>query len=129
MDKSILELGSSSVQLSQIHYLDLRKLLQAYRLLGTLNPVSGKNLNERNDKVEFSRLWSTAWLLDERRRAKSMDLISSRYRKPKGHPAKRRKVLSENSKKRWQKSETVDEKNSNSMILQRNPLSEPSTSS
>ncbi|GFV90443.1 hypothetical protein TNCV_50181 [Trichonephila clavipes] len=45
-----------------------------------------------------------------------MDLISSRYRKPKGRPTKRRKMLAENSKKRWQKSsKTVDEKNSNSM--------------
>ncbi|GFV36392.1 uncharacterized protein TNCV_2234391 [Trichonephila clavipes] len=44
-----------------------------------------------------------------------MDLISSRYRKPKGRPTKRRKMLAENSKKRWQKSsKTVDEKNSNS---------------
>ncbi|GFW12734.1 uncharacterized protein TNCV_3884441 [Trichonephila clavipes] len=43
-----------------------------------------------------------------------MDLISSRYRKPKGRPTKRRKMLAENSKKRWQKSsKTVDEKNSN----------------
>ncbi|GFS87595.1 uncharacterized protein TNCV_2941831 [Trichonephila clavipes] len=59
-----------------------------------------------------------------------MDLISSRYRKPKGHPTKRRKMLAENSKKRWQKSfKTVDEKNSNSMVLQRDTLSEPSTSS
>ncbi|GFU70698.1 uncharacterized protein TNCV_4657581 [Trichonephila clavipes] len=40
-----------------------------------------------------------------------MDLISSRYRKPKGRPTKRRKMLAENSKKRWQKSsKTVDEK-------------------
>ncbi|GFX73468.1 uncharacterized protein TNCV_3402791 [Trichonephila clavipes] len=47
-----------------------------------------------------------------------MDLISSRYRKPKGRPTKRRKMLAENSKKRWQKSsKTVDEKNSNSMLL------------
>ncbi|GFU28585.1 uncharacterized protein TNCV_467941 [Trichonephila clavipes] len=39
-------------------------------------------------------------------------------------------MLAENSKKRWQKSsKTVDEKNSNSMVLQRNTLSEPSTSS
>ncbi|GFU02771.1 uncharacterized protein TNCV_402911 [Trichonephila clavipes] len=45
-----------------------------------------------------------------------MDLMSSRYRKPKGRPTKRRKMLAENSKKRWQKSsKTVDEKNSNSM--------------
>ncbi|GFY34617.1 uncharacterized protein TNCV_1373081 [Trichonephila clavipes] len=59
-----------------------------------------------------------------------MDLISSRYRKPKGRPTKRRKMLAENSKKRWQKSsKTVDEKNSNSMVLQRDTLSEPSTSS
>ncbi|GFV38258.1 uncharacterized protein TNCV_178781 [Trichonephila clavipes] len=59
-----------------------------------------------------------------------MDHISSRYRKPKGRPTKRRKMLAENCKKRWQKSpETVDEKNSNSMILQRDTLSEPSTSS
>ncbi|GFX02775.1 uncharacterized protein TNCV_4437571 [Trichonephila clavipes] len=59
-----------------------------------------------------------------------MDLISSRYRKPKGRPTKRRKMLAENSKKRWQKSSiTVDEKNSNSMVLQRDTLSEPSTSS
>ncbi|GFY31797.1 uncharacterized protein TNCV_4201061 [Trichonephila clavipes] len=44
-----------------------------------------------------------------------MDLISSRYRKPKGRPTKRRKMLAENSKKLWQKSsKTVDEKNSNS---------------
>ncbi|GFX29318.1 uncharacterized protein TNCV_3218521 [Trichonephila clavipes] len=44
-----------------------------------------------------------------------MDLISSRYRKPKGRPTKRRKMLAENSKKRWQKSsKTVDEKSSNS---------------
>ncbi|GFT80362.1 uncharacterized protein TNCV_1190061 [Trichonephila clavipes] len=58
-----------------------------------------------------------------------MDLISSRYRKPKGRPTKRRKMLAENSKKRWQKSsKTVDEKNSNSMVLQRDTLSEPSTS-
>ncbi|GFY02274.1 uncharacterized protein TNCV_3501571 [Trichonephila clavipes] len=50
--------------------------------------------------------------------------------KPKGRPTKRRKMLAENSKKRWQKSsETVDEKNSNSMVLQRDTLSEPSTSS
>ncbi|GFU97296.1 uncharacterized protein TNCV_3889111 [Trichonephila clavipes] len=57
-----------------------------------------------------------------------MDLISSRYRKPKGRPTKRRKMLAENSKKRWQKSsKTVDEKNSNSMVLQRDTLSEPST--
>ncbi|GFY33262.1 uncharacterized protein TNCV_1241121 [Trichonephila clavipes] len=48
-----------------------------------------------------------------------MDLMSSRYRKPKGRPTKRRKMLAENSKKRWQKSsKTVDEKNSNSMVLQ-----------
>ncbi|GFT24546.1 uncharacterized protein TNCV_3253511 [Trichonephila clavipes] len=47
-----------------------------------------------------------------------MDLMSSRYRKPKGRPTKRRKLLAENSKKRWQKSsKTVDEKNSNSMLL------------
>ncbi|GFY18878.1 uncharacterized protein TNCV_3875661 [Trichonephila clavipes] len=47
-----------------------------------------------------------------------MDLISSRYRKPKGRPTKRRKMLAENSKKRWQKSsKTVDEKNSNSMEI------------
>ncbi|GFX75719.1 uncharacterized protein TNCV_2082301 [Trichonephila clavipes] len=40
-----------------------------------------------------------------------MDLMSSRYRKPKGHPTKRRKMLAENSKNRWQKSsKTVDEK-------------------
>ncbi|GFX60699.1 uncharacterized protein TNCV_4976751 [Trichonephila clavipes] len=40
-----------------------------------------------------------------------MDLISPRYRKPKGHPTKRRKMLAENSKKRWQKSsKTVDVK-------------------
>ncbi|GFU47881.1 HTH_Tnp_Tc3_2 domain-containing protein [Trichonephila clavipes] len=40
-----------------------------------------------------------------------MDLISSRYRKPKVRPTKRRKMLAENSKKRWQKSsKTVDEK-------------------
>ncbi|GFV90534.1 uncharacterized protein TNCV_2222501 [Trichonephila clavipes] len=40
-----------------------------------------------------------------------MDLISSRYRKPKGRPTKRRNMLAENSKKRWQKfSKTVDEK-------------------
>ncbi|GFT72138.1 uncharacterized protein TNCV_2272381 [Trichonephila clavipes] len=59
-----------------------------------------------------------------------MDLILSRYRKPKGRPTKRRKMLAENSKKRWQKfSKTVDEKNSNSMVLQRDTLSEPSTSS
>ncbi|GFV51360.1 uncharacterized protein TNCV_4687231 [Trichonephila clavipes] len=59
-----------------------------------------------------------------------MDLISSRYKKPKGLPTKRRKTLAENSKKRWQKSpETVDEKNSNNMIMQRDTLSEPSTSS
>ncbi|GFV01011.1 uncharacterized protein TNCV_4537991 [Trichonephila clavipes] len=59
-----------------------------------------------------------------------MDLISSRYRKPKSRPTKRRKMLAENSKKRWQKSsKTVDEKNSNSMVLQRDTLSEPSTSS
>ncbi|GFT40600.1 uncharacterized protein TNCV_3007771 [Trichonephila clavipes] len=59
-----------------------------------------------------------------------MDLISSRYRKPKGRPTKRRKMLAENSKKRWQKfSKTVDEKNSNSMVLQRDTLSEPSISS
>ncbi|GFW22578.1 uncharacterized protein TNCV_1478751 [Trichonephila clavipes] len=59
-----------------------------------------------------------------------MDLISSRYRKPKGRTTKRRKMLAENSKKRWQKSsETVDEKNSNSMVLQRDTLYEPSTSS
>ncbi|GFX00013.1 uncharacterized protein TNCV_3080091 [Trichonephila clavipes] len=59
-----------------------------------------------------------------------MDLISSRYRKPKGCPTKRRKMLAENSKKRWQKSsKTVDETNSNSMVLQRDTLSEPSTSS
>ncbi|GFT55333.1 uncharacterized protein TNCV_2773401 [Trichonephila clavipes] len=59
-----------------------------------------------------------------------MDLMSSRCRKPKGHPTKRRKMLAENSKKRWQKSsKTVDEKNSNSMVLQRDTLSEPSTSS
>ncbi|GFW69610.1 uncharacterized protein TNCV_489541 [Trichonephila clavipes] len=58
-----------------------------------------------------------------------MDLISSRYRKPKGRSTKRRK-MSVNSKKRWQKSsETVDEKNSDSMILQRDPLSDPNTSS
>ncbi|GFX28800.1 uncharacterized protein TNCV_4250391 [Trichonephila clavipes] len=58
-----------------------------------------------------------------------MDLMSSRYRKPKGRPTKRRK-MAENSKKRWQKSyKTVDEKNSNSMVLQRDALSEPSTSS
>ncbi|GFX35893.1 uncharacterized protein TNCV_4214151 [Trichonephila clavipes] len=39
-------------------------------------------------------------------------------------------MLAENSKKRWQKSsKTVDEKNSNSMVLQRDTLSEPSTSS
>ncbi|GFT48189.1 uncharacterized protein TNCV_1001601 [Trichonephila clavipes] len=50
-------------------------------------------------------------------------------RKPKGRPTKRRKMLAENSKKRWQKSsKTVDEKNSNSMVLQRDTLSEPSTS-
>ncbi|GFX22915.1 uncharacterized protein TNCV_3911621 [Trichonephila clavipes] len=56
--------------------------------------------------------------------------MSSRYRKPKGRPTKRRKMLAENSKKRWQKSsKTVDEKNSNSMVLQRDTLSEPSTSS
>ncbi|GFU15511.1 uncharacterized protein TNCV_4126551 [Trichonephila clavipes] len=47
----------------------------------------------------------------------------------KGRPTKRRKMLAENSKKRWQKSKTVDEKNSNSMVLQRDTLSEPSTSS
>ncbi|GFV29572.1 uncharacterized protein TNCV_329381 [Trichonephila clavipes] len=59
-----------------------------------------------------------------------MDLISSRYRKPKGRPTQRRKMLAENNQKQWQKSpETVDEKNSNSMILQRDTLSEPSTSS
>ncbi|GFT90842.1 uncharacterized protein TNCV_336101 [Trichonephila clavipes] len=59
-----------------------------------------------------------------------MDLMSSRYRKPKGRPTKRIKMLAENSKKRWQKSsKTVDEKNSNSMVLQRDTLSEPSTSS
>ncbi|GFX83915.1 uncharacterized protein TNCV_4286351 [Trichonephila clavipes] len=59
-----------------------------------------------------------------------MDLISSRYRKPKGRPTKRRKMLAENSKKRWQKSsETVDEKISLSIVLQRDALSEPSTSS
>ncbi|GFV23431.1 uncharacterized protein TNCV_4781431 [Trichonephila clavipes] len=59
-----------------------------------------------------------------------MDLISSRYRKPKVRPTKRRKMLAENSKKRWQKSsKTVDEKNSNKMVLQRDTLSEPSTSS
>ncbi|GFT79831.1 uncharacterized protein TNCV_4597561 [Trichonephila clavipes] len=59
-----------------------------------------------------------------------MDLISSRYRKPKGRPTKRRKMLTENSKKRWQKSsKNVHEKNSNSMVLQRDTLSEPSTSS
>ncbi|GFU35448.1 uncharacterized protein TNCV_3641341 [Trichonephila clavipes] len=46
-----------------------------------------------------------------------MDLISSRYRKPKGRPTKRRKMLAENSTKRWQKSKTVDEKNSNSMEI------------
>ncbi|GFT19638.1 uncharacterized protein TNCV_2535081 [Trichonephila clavipes] len=46
-----------------------------------------------------------------------MDLISSRYRKPKGRPTKKRKMLAENSKKRWQKSpETVDEKNSNRRV-------------
>ncbi|GFY17687.1 uncharacterized protein TNCV_1074221 [Trichonephila clavipes] len=40
-----------------------------------------------------------------------MDLMSSGYRKPKGRPTKRRKMLAENSKKRWQKSsKTVDEK-------------------
>ncbi|GFV32952.1 uncharacterized protein TNCV_1745941 [Trichonephila clavipes] len=45
-----------------------------------------------------------------------MDLISSIYRKPEGRPTKRRKMLAENSKNRWQKSsKTVDEKNSNSM--------------
>ncbi|GFW10643.1 hypothetical protein TNCV_4917621 [Trichonephila clavipes] len=45
-----------------------------------------------------------------------MDLMSSRYRKPKGRLTKRRKMLAENRKKRWQKSsKTVDEKNSNSM--------------
>ncbi|GFW04649.1 uncharacterized protein TNCV_4446561 [Trichonephila clavipes] len=59
-----------------------------------------------------------------------MDLISSRYRNPKGRPTKRRRMLAENSKKRWQKSsKTVDEKNSNSMVLQRDTLSESSTSS
>ncbi|PRD23879.1 UNVERIFIED_CONTAM: hypothetical protein NCL1_45217 [Trichonephila clavipes] len=59
-----------------------------------------------------------------------IDRISSRYRKPKGRPSKRRKILSENSKKRWQKSsKTVDEKNSNSMILQRDTLSDLSVSS
>ncbi|GFW05553.1 uncharacterized protein TNCV_437341 [Trichonephila clavipes] len=59
-----------------------------------------------------------------------MDLMSSRYRKPKGRPTKRRNMLAENSKKRWQKSsKTVDEKNSNSMVLLRDTLSEPSTSS
>ncbi|GFU98449.1 uncharacterized protein TNCV_3652801 [Trichonephila clavipes] len=59
-----------------------------------------------------------------------MDLISSRYRKPKGRPTKRRKMLAENSKKRWQKSsKTVEEKNSNRVVLQRDTLSEPSTSS
>ncbi|GFV56967.1 uncharacterized protein TNCV_1678481 [Trichonephila clavipes] len=58
-----------------------------------------------------------------------MDLISSRYRKPKGRPTKRRKMLAENSKKRWQKSsKTVDEKKT-VIVLQRNTLSEPSTSS
>ncbi|GFV50479.1 uncharacterized protein TNCV_1861601 [Trichonephila clavipes] len=58
-----------------------------------------------------------------------MDLMSSRYRKPKGRPTKKRKMLAENSKKRWQKSsKTVDEKNSNSTVLQRDTLSEPSTS-
>ncbi|GFU63000.1 hypothetical protein TNCV_29121 [Trichonephila clavipes] len=57
-----------------------------------------------------------------------MDLILSRYRKPKGRPTKRRKMLAANSKKRWQISpETVDERNSNSMILQRKPLSELNT--
>ncbi|GFW39580.1 uncharacterized protein TNCV_3187511 [Trichonephila clavipes] len=58
-----------------------------------------------------------------------MDLISSRYRKPKGRPTKRRKMLAENSKKRWQKfSKTVDEK---TVIVWycRDTLSEPSTSS
>ncbi|GFY11750.1 uncharacterized protein TNCV_1529421 [Trichonephila clavipes] len=45
-----------------------------------------------------------------------MNLISSRYGKPKGRPTKRRNMLAENSKKRWQKSsKTVDEKNSISM--------------
>ncbi|GFU00493.1 uncharacterized protein TNCV_1692701 [Trichonephila clavipes] len=40
-----------------------------------------------------------------------MDHISSRYRKPKGRPTKRRKMLAENSKKLWQKSsKNVDEK-------------------
>ncbi|GFT09769.1 uncharacterized protein TNCV_1651361 [Trichonephila clavipes] len=40
-----------------------------------------------------------------------MDLMSSRYRKPKGRLTKRRKMLAENRKKRWQKSsKTVDEK-------------------
>ncbi|GFV28824.1 uncharacterized protein TNCV_2049411 [Trichonephila clavipes] len=58
-----------------------------------------------------------------------MDLTSSRYKKPKGRSTKRRKMLAENNKKRWQKSsETVDGKNSNSMVLQRDTLSEPSTS-
>ncbi|GFS87971.1 retrovirus-related Pol polyprotein from transposon opus [Trichonephila clavipes] len=51
-------------------------------------------------------------------------------RKPKGRPTKRRKMLAANRKKRWQKSsKTVDEKNSNSMVFQRDTLSEPSTSS
>ncbi|GFX30290.1 uncharacterized protein TNCV_1963971 [Trichonephila clavipes] len=61
-----------------------------------------------------------------------MDLISSRYKKRykiKGRPTKRRKMLAENSKKRWQKSsKTVEEKNSNSMVLQRDTLSEPKAS-
>ncbi|GFU35437.1 uncharacterized protein TNCV_3641281 [Trichonephila clavipes] len=39
-------------------------------------------------------------------------------------------MLAENSKKRWQKSsKTVDEENSNSMVLQKDTLPEPSTSS
>ncbi|GFY04055.1 hypothetical protein TNCV_1198331 [Trichonephila clavipes] len=56
-------------------------------------------------------------------------LILSRHRKPNGRSTKRRKMF-ENRKKRWQKSlETVDEKDSRSRILQRNPLSDPSASS
>ncbi|GFT62787.1 uncharacterized protein TNCV_4854901 [Trichonephila clavipes] len=43
-----------------------------------------------------------------------MDLISSRYRKPKGRPTRRRKMLAENSKKRWQKSSKTVDENSNS---------------
>ncbi|GFW75292.1 uncharacterized protein TNCV_4189471 [Trichonephila clavipes] len=59
-----------------------------------------------------------------------MDLISSRYRKPKGRPTKRRKMLAENSKKRWQKSsKTVDEKKTVIVWYCRDTLSEPSTSS